>query len=349
MNRSRQWSTTLLLLATFIAVPVLAQEIAAADQAIAFIKTQQQPDGSFAGFGPASTADAVFALAGAGQNVADICAGGKSAVDYIVAQAPQQAGDVGVSAKFLIAMLLAEQPASGQGYDLPAAVQAGYDAASSRYGADITSHSYALIALAAAEKPVAPEAYEALRTLQLPDGGWSFDGAAATGSDTNTTSLAIQALAAEGAGDAAIAKAVGFLKAQQNDDAGWPYVKGGPGGGASDANSTALAIQGLLAAEQDFDDFTKNGVAPLDRLLAFQNTSGAFRYQDGQNEDNAFATYQAVPAVLGGTLPNAAVGAGPAALPATGVVSWLPALVLVALALLLAGVTLKRNDATTQR
>jgi len=353
MNRIGRWTALLaLLIAALAGAPASAQSIEAADKAIDYIKTQQQADGSFAGFGPSSTADAVIALAGSGQNVADIRSGGKSAIDYMISQAPQQQGDVGVSAKFLIAMLLAGQPASGQGYDLPAAVQAGYDAASGRYGADVTSHCYALIALVAAGKPVPPEAYEALRRLQLPDGGWSFDGTAATGSDTNTTSLAVQALAATAAGgDPAIAKAVAYFKAQQNDDAGWPYAKGGQGGGASDTNSTALAIQGLYAANEDLDAYSKNGTSPLDRLLAFQNASGAFRYQDGQNEDNAFATYQAVPAMLGGTLPDAAVvpagtASAPGTLPATGVASRLSLLAAMSIILLLGGAALRPSPQT---
>ncbi len=352
MNRIGCWTVTLtLLVAALAGTPVQAQDTAAVDQAIAFIKTQQQPDGSFAGFGPGSTADAVFALASDGQDVAALASGGASAVDYMIAQAPQQQGDVGVSAKFLLAMLLAGQAPSGQGYDLPAAVEAGYNPASGRYGADVTTHSYAVLGLTAAGRPVPPQAVDALTALQLPDGGWSFDGAAATGSDTNTTSLAMQALVAAGAGGDPLAKAVAYLKAQQNDDAGWPYAKGGAGGGASDANSTSLAIQGLLAAGEDPDSYAKNGSSPIDRLLAFQNASGAFRYQDGQNEDNAFATYQAVPAVNGETLPLKAVASAgaPSALPATGVASRMPLLVLAALGLLLTGMAFQRKGAKTQR
>jgi LPXTG-motif cell wall-anchored protein len=51
------------------------------------------------------------------------------------------------------------------------------------------------------------------------------------------------------------------------------------------------------------DDWAKNDTTPTERLLQFQNDSGAFRYNDATPEDNAFATYQAVPAVVGEVLP----------------------------------------------
>jgi LPXTG-motif cell wall-anchored protein len=53
-------------------------------------------------------------------------------------------------------------------------------------------------------------------------------------------------------------------------------------------------------------------------LLAFQNPSGAFRFQDTPPDDNAGATYQAVPAVKATTFPLHSLASGtnaPAAAP----------------------------------
>ena len=54
----------------------------AADRALAWIKGQQQADGSFPGFGAGSTADAIFAIAARGQSMADYTTGGKSPLDF---------------------------------------------------------------------------------------------------------------------------------------------------------------------------------------------------------------------------------------------------------------------------
>ena len=64
-----------------------------------------------------------------------------------------------------------------------------------------------------------------------------------------------------------------------------------------------MSSRALLAAGEKLHAYAKQGSTPLDRLLAFQNKSGAFRFQDSQADDNAGATYQAVPALLGQTFP----------------------------------------------
>jgi hypothetical protein len=100
------------------------------------------------------------------------------------------------------------------------------------------------------------------------------------------------------------ARALEYLRAQQNADGGFPYSQTSQFGNASDANSTALSIQAILAAGESMSNWVKDGKSPLDRLLAFQNPSGAFRYQDSAPDDNQLATYQAVPAIAGKTFPT---------------------------------------------
>lgn len=309
------------VLGALIVSPALAQNTAAVDKAIAYVRTQQQADGSFPGFGAGSTADAIIALAAAKVNVADVKQGGVSALNFVQSQAQGVGKDPGVAAKFLIAMTMAGQaPQLPNGADLIKEVQQGRNAQTGQYGPDVTTHAYALIGLVAAGTTPETAAIDALKKLQLPDGGWSFDGTAATGSDTNTTGLAIQALKAVGDSSDAISKAVAYLKGQQNSDGGFPYSQTSSFGNASDANSTALALQGLLAAGEDLKNYTKAGKTPVDRLLQFQNDSGAFRYQDATPDDNQLATYQAIPALLQQTLPLKAMStaSSPSALPSTG-------------------------------
>jgi hypothetical protein len=58
-----------------------------------------------------------------------------------------------------------------------------------------------------------------------------------------------------------------------------------------------LSILALVVAGEDLSDFVRNGNDPVERLLSLQNPSGAFRYNDTFTGDNAFATFQAVPAL----------------------------------------------------
>jgi LPXTG-motif cell wall-anchored protein len=297
---------------------------AAAQKALAYIRTQQQPDGTFKGFGAGSTADAIYALVAAGAKPGEVKNGQASALDGLAKLAPEAAkpDQTGLAAKFAIAALLAGQnPRSVGGNDLVAAVEKGFNQGTGQYGKDVTSHALALIALRGAGATVQPAAVQALEKLQLPDGGWSFDGAPATGSDTNTTSVAVQALVATGGSDQARQKALSYLKAQQNADGGFPFSQTSQYGNASDANSTALAVEAIVASGDSLNNWAKGGKTPLDRLLAFQNPSGAFRFQDTPPDDNAGATYQAVPAVKATTFPLRALASGtnaPHQLPNTG-------------------------------
>ncbi len=273
----------------------------AVNQAIAYIRTQQQPDGTFKGFGAGSTADAVYALAAAGLQPATFKNGGASALAGLRKLAPQATKQTGLAAKFLLAAELAGDDQLAQ--TMRQSVAAAFSPATGLFAKDPTTQALALLAQAPDTKAVPAAALRALKAQQLADGGWSFDGSAATGSDTNTTALALQALMATEGNSTTVRKGLAYLKGQQNPDGGFPYSQSSQYGHDSDANSTAYVIQGLLASGENLQSYAKSGKTPLDRLLAFQNKSGAFRFQDTQADDNAGATYQAVPALLEQSYP----------------------------------------------
>ncbi len=314
-----------------------------------YIRTQQAADGTFAGFGAGSTADAVIALATAGVNATGFNNGGASALDGLSKLAPEAAKDAGIAGKFVLAALAAGQnPRSLGGTDLLAVVEQSFDAATGRYGKDITAHALALLALHATNSTIDNAALSAVESMQLPDGGWSFDGTMTTGSDTNTTALVLQALAAAAPTSAARAKGIAYLHTQQNADGGFPYSQASQYGNASDANSTALSLQAIIANGEDTATWTKAGATPATRLEAFKNTSGAFRFQDTPPDDNQLATYQAVPALLGKTLVFEAATPGtaaPATLPNTGASDWTWLLLAGVGVLVTAGVAMRRRSA----
>jgi hypothetical protein len=271
---------------------------ASIDRAVDYIRVQQQPDGSFrTALNPSGTADAVYALVAAGVDPTTVENNGNSAIDYIYSQGPAQQERSGVLAKFLLALIVSGQPTvSPSGFDFVAELEDNYNPSTGLYTPtrDVTANSYAIIALRAAGRPVPDKAVETLKGLQNPDGGWPFNRDFTAQSDTNSTAVAVGALVATEGRGPAVDRAVDYYRGIQNDDGGFPFLSRGD---PSDANSTALSILALLAAGEDLNNYVRNGNDPVERLLAFQEPSGAFRYTDAQPEERQYATYQAVPAL----------------------------------------------------
>lgn len=121
--------------------------------------------------------------------------------------------------------------------------------------------------------------------------------------DTNSTSAAVQALAALGGHGGETDKAVAWLKSVQNKDGGWGYTAGG----ASDANSTSVVIGALAGVGLKPSDVSKGGKSPYDALAKLSipcggADGGAFAYQPdkkGKLAANADATAAAVVGALG--------------------------------------------------
>lgn len=315
------------MLGTFgLAAPVRAADDphAAAQRSISWLVARQMDDGSFPGFDAGASADAIFALTSIGVDPNGVLKNGNSPVSYLGNQAAAYAAkSTAAAAKLVLAVVAAgKDPLTFGGQNLVALIANSYNPQTGRYGQDNTGQALALVALASTGQPIPPAAISALNKAQLADGGWSFDGTVATGSDTNTTALAIQALVATGAKGTSTTKALEYLKSQQNGDGGFPYTKSSQFGSDSDANSTAAVIQALAAAGVDPRAWQQSGGEPIGALLALQNANGAFRYQAAQADDNDLATAQAIPALLLKPFPLKtvslpSVGAQPAPLPAS--------------------------------
>lgn len=261
----------------------------AIDRMVAYIRTQQQPDGSFPSIGQSSTADAVYTLVASGVNPSNVKTNGKSAIDWIYSQTGSLQS-TGVAAKFLLALILAGRSTTApNGFNFVARVQNAFDPATGLYDPNPTGNAYALIALRAAGRSVPNAALQAWAALQQADGGWSAY-IPQQNSDTNTTAIAMIALIANGR-FGTIPAALGYLRTQQSADGGFTFST--DFGTESDSNSTGLVILGLVASLQNLSNWEKNGVDPVERLTQLQNSSGAFRYSDSFAGDNAFATFQA--------------------------------------------------------
>jgi hypothetical protein len=173
------------------------------------------------------------------------------------------------------------------------------------YGVGGGPQSWGILGTVALTQTLPTAAAEHLMSLQQPDGGWEWTpGGFGTGTDTNTTALAVQALMAAGEcprfSNAVLA--LEYLKNAQNSDGGFPYDADSPYGTDSDANSTAYVIQAILAAGGDPHNWTVNNTDPISYLLGLQLPDGSFEFQPGTGS-NLFATQQAIPALLERAFP----------------------------------------------
>src|SRR5688500_4900639 len=326
----------------------------AANRALTWMKTQQQPDGSFAGFGAGSTIDALLAILAAGQDPATYSQGGNTPVTYLESKVGDLAKSPGSAGKMLLATVQLQR--AGKNFSgakqLIQALNTSYDVQTGQYGKDAIGHAFAMLGMATLGD-VPSDATAFLKSIQTVDGGWAFSGETGAGTaDTNTTAVAIQALVAAGEAETSpvIMRALDYLATQQNADGGYPYQKEGEFGGESDVNSSAYVMQALITVGAD-----RQRVG--DYLLSMQKPNGAFQWKKAEPDDNAGATYQAIPALLGTVLwspifisaPEDNQGGNPVVgMPSTGSGDSVPWSALAALAAttLAAGLMLKRKQET---
>src|SRR5215213_10132376 len=287
--------------------------ISPVEAASAWLREQQDASGGFIGFSgepdPGTTTDAVMALYAAQQRDPAAAASLNAALAYLDREengAAYAETGPGQAAKLALAAVTGgRDPRDFAGLDLVAAMTAPLatpvpDGIGGIYGDDLYDHALVLIALTAAGEAIPDAALEPLRTAQGADGGWAFDGSTAPGAaDSNTTTLVIQALVANGhRDDPMINRALAFLSTLLVPDGGFAYGPADPL--VADANSTALVLQALIAAGED-PASPEWGNAPL-VLGLFQTPSGGLRYMAADEEPNLLATVQAIPAMEGLTI-----------------------------------------------
>jgi len=193
-------TTTVSLISPAAAGNVPDWQETALNTSLAWLRTQQQADGSFpAAFGsPAGiTCDVVLAAASVGQDPATWKAspGGPSAMDYLAGAVGDYATAAAPTGKLIVAVAAAGMdPADFGGHDLPSLLQTFHGG--SGYGASAMDQAWAILGLAAIRHQVPVSDVIVLRDYQQANGGW--EGAPGWGTDTNTTALAAQALIAAG-------------------------------------------------------------------------------------------------------------------------------------------------------
>jgi hypothetical protein len=225
----------------------------------------------------------------------------------------------------LVTRLLNTEQTSG-----PNTGRFGTDAQDAATDAGPYDQGLALQALKAAGVAANAPAISWLQQQQCPaNGGWVFntqpdssnpcngDPALGLGPDTNSTAQAVEGLVAQGGMTSSMASAaLSFLKNGQNSDGGWAFDPAAADNvQTSDPDSTSQVIQALLALgiAPDLAPFDVGGNTPTGRLLSFQVTSGAdtgafFSPFGSPTTGDLFASFQAVPALMGVSFPFGPVG-----------------------------------------
>jgi energy-coupling factor transport system substrate-specific component len=275
---------------------------------LSFLSSAQNSDGGFGGArGQSSselyTAWTAMGLASAGRDPADVRRGGHSLLDSLRAEVATLSGLGDAERTILAAAACGASSYSFAGRDLVAEVLKARDSDNS-FEHLVNLTAFAIFALrAVGHSPSFPAIRDAagwIEQQQNSDGGFSF-GEHGSSSDVDDTGAALQALVDAGARNARILDAAaGYLIRSQNLDGGFPQQYGGE----SNAQSTAWAIQGLIATGRHLNTVRRRGSrSPVGYLESLRAPGGSIRYSRTSSQAPVWVTAQALIALAGKTFP----------------------------------------------
>ena len=282
-----------------------------ATDAAAWLRSAQGADGGFAtepGGESSSgmTGWAALGMEAAGRHPADVRRGGRSALRYL----RETIGEVRTTGDIERTVLVVEAAGLSSrrfaGVDLVAKLRRRRGANGSWSG-QVNLTAFGVLALAAADSRAGSNrSGRWLRGAQNEDGGWGF--ATGAGSDPDSTGAAMQALAAAGGSRRSLRRAVGYLRRSQRRGGGFALLSG-----PVNSQSTAWAVQGLIAAGVDPAGMRRQDRSPLDYLAARQAGDGHYRYSAHGDQTPVWVTAQVLAAVSGEAFPLEPVARRPRA------------------------------------
>ena len=309
------FGASLLALVPALGASAFAPQTLPASRALDWIQqTQLQANGSVGG-DATRTEEVLWGLAANHRPFLSFVKSGSAnnPLDYLQSNLSTEEAAAGNIAQLILAVTAAGNDPTNFGppgakHDLFADLQGDYNSSTGEFGTKIFDHIVSILALRSASKAPPAAGIAFLKSQQKADGGWSFDNADAYGTDTNTTALALVALAANGSLDGCVVnKSLAYLKAAQQTSGGFPSQAAFP---PSDPDSDGLVIEGLLAVGQDPTGAawtTSGDKNPLTDLLSFQQEDGSFSFP-GVGPDNLLATTQPLVALASNHLPLTAAG-----------------------------------------
>lgn len=257
-------------LAAFAPAPAQASSVS---RAADWLESVQNADGGFGASpgddsGAETTCWAMLGLAAAGRNPLDVTSGSATPVDFLRKElgAVHSPGDL---ARTILALESAGlDPRSFGGRNLVSDLLASRRDDGSYHGWP-NSTAFAVIALRSAGIDGVGSTLDWLREAQNADGGWGDTGGSPSNADA--TGAVLQALSPD---SQASHRGIRYLERAQHKGGGYPLG----GNGEINTQSTAWAIQGLLAAGRNPDSFKRGGVSAPEYLANNQRDDGSYRY-----------------------------------------------------------------------
>lgn len=244
--------------------------------------------------GAETTCWVMLGLEAAGRNPLDVSRGGHSPVDFLRAGVGKLKSPGDLSRTTLALEGAGVDPRKFGGENLVSrllALRLG-DGSFENWP---NSTAYGIIALRAAGATGGlAKSLEWLRKVQDDDGGWGDT--PTSGSNADSTGTVLQALSSE---SKAAHRGLTYIEAAQRKGGGFPL--GGNGG--VNTQSTAWAIQGILAAGRDPDSFRRGGASAPEYLSSHQESDGHYRYSGASDQTPVWVTGEVLVAAAGDSLP----------------------------------------------
>jgi energy-coupling factor transport system substrate-specific component len=281
--------------ATALALVALAAPatiaFADSDGAADYVERARTPDGGFAGAAGDPEADPIYS----GWAAIGLAASGRAAGDATGAYLDQEARkvkDIGDMERTILALRAAGRPTRALTDRL-----ARRRRADGSYERLVNRSAFAVLAFRADGRRTDRKTIAFLERQQNRDGGWSTTGRGAP-STIDDTAATVQALRKR----RSTRRAVAWLLRRQNPDGGFPLSAGD----SSNAQSTAFAIQALVAAGRDPAKARRGGArSPLAYLRSLQQEDGSVRYSRTSDQTPTWVTAQALAALERRPLPVA--------------------------------------------
>jgi Prenyltransferase and squalene oxidase repeat len=278
-----------------------------AERGASWLLSVQNSDGGFGSSpeddsGAEMTAWAMLALEASGRNPLDFPAAGKTAVDFLRGHLGEVKSPGDLARTILALQGAGLDPRQFGGANLVSQLLAKRRGNGSYEGWP-GSTAFAAIALRAADAKGSLGATLAwLRQVQNEDGGWGdVPGSPST---ADGTGAAMQALDPD---SKAVGRGLSYLRQVQRQGGGFPLG----GNGAVNTQSTAWAIQGILAAGGDPGSFRRGGKSAPEYLAAQQQGNGQFRYSKSSDQTPVWVSAYGVMAAAEKFFPIAAVPRAP--------------------------------------
>jgi energy-coupling factor transport system substrate-specific component len=286
-----------LSLALLSTLPARA-EAAGVGQAASWLESVQNPDGGFGaspgdGSSAAMTGWAMLGLEAAGENPLDVARGGQTPVDFLRGHSGE-IGSSGDLARTIVALEGAGvDPRALGGRNLVGELLKRRRDDGSFEGWPGTT-AFAIVALrTAGASGGLDRSVSWLSGVQNEDGGWGdVPGSPSTADGTGAVMQAMP-------GTKVAQRGLSYLRAAQLKGGGFPLGSGG----SVNTQSTAWAIQGIVAVGGDPGSFRRGGANPFDYLAAHQASDGHYTYSGSSDQTPIWVTGEDLVAANGKSFP----------------------------------------------